>query len=96
MSMSATERDALIQNVALRDDFAGAVDERTLEILDRRRRMSVVRRLSAVARATSAGAKADAISAHVARNDWGAHSACRSGWRVRISSCTARSAATRE
>ena len=42
--MNATERAALIQGVQLFDEMSAAIDERTLEILDHRRRTAVVRR----------------------------------------------------
>jgi exopolysaccharide biosynthesis polyprenyl glycosylphosphotransferase len=42
--MNATERLALRQGVELYDEMTGAVDERTLEILDRRRRTATVHR----------------------------------------------------
>jgi exopolysaccharide biosynthesis polyprenyl glycosylphosphotransferase len=42
--MNATERAALLQSAAFFDELHASVDERTLEILDRRRRTAVVRR----------------------------------------------------
>ena len=42
--MNATERAALLQGLVIYDEATAAVDERTLEILDRRRRTAVVRR----------------------------------------------------
>jgi exopolysaccharide biosynthesis polyprenyl glycosylphosphotransferase len=42
--VNATERAALIQGVELFDDMTASIDERTLEILDHRRRTAVVRR----------------------------------------------------
>jgi exopolysaccharide biosynthesis polyprenyl glycosylphosphotransferase len=42
--MNATERAALLQGVALHDELTGAIDERTFEILEKRRRTAVVRR----------------------------------------------------
>jgi FlaA1/EpsC-like NDP-sugar epimerase len=42
--MNATERAALLHGFELQNDMSGIVDERTLEILDRRRRTAVVRR----------------------------------------------------
>lgn len=42
--MNATERAAMLQGFELDDEMTGIVDERTLEILDRRRRTAVVRR----------------------------------------------------
>ena len=42
--MNATERTALLQSVELFDELTAAIDERTLEILDHRRRTAVVRR----------------------------------------------------
>ena len=42
--MNATERAALLQGLQLYDEMNATVDERTLEILDRRRRTAVVRR----------------------------------------------------
>jgi exopolysaccharide biosynthesis polyprenyl glycosylphosphotransferase len=42
--MNATERIALTQSVELYDELHAVVDERTLEIVDRRRRTAVVRR----------------------------------------------------
>lgn len=42
--MNATERRALLQSVELLDEMTGIVNERTIEILDHRRRTAVVRR----------------------------------------------------
>lgn len=42
--MNATERAARLQGFELYDEMTSAIDERTLEILDRRRRTSTVRR----------------------------------------------------
>lgn len=42
--MNATERAALLRGFELHDELTAAVDERTLEILDRRRRTAVVHR----------------------------------------------------
>ena len=42
--MNATERAALLQGIELHHEMSGIVDERTLEILNRRRRTAVVRR----------------------------------------------------
>jgi exopolysaccharide biosynthesis polyprenyl glycosylphosphotransferase len=42
--VNATERTALLQSAALRDELVSAVDERTLEILERRRKTAIVRR----------------------------------------------------
>jgi exopolysaccharide biosynthesis polyprenyl glycosylphosphotransferase len=42
--VNATERAALIQGVQLFDEMTASIDERTLEILDHRRRTAVVRR----------------------------------------------------
>jgi exopolysaccharide biosynthesis polyprenyl glycosylphosphotransferase len=42
--MNATERVALLQGLELYDEMSASVDERTLEILDRRRRTAVVKR----------------------------------------------------
>ena len=42
--MNATERTALLQSVQFFDEMAASIDERTLEILDHRRRTAVVRR----------------------------------------------------
>ena len=42
--MNATERAALLQGLELYDEMNATVDERTLEILDRRRRTAVIRR----------------------------------------------------
>ena len=42
--MNATERVALRQGVELYDEMNGVVDERTLAILDRRRRTATVHR----------------------------------------------------
>lgn len=42
--MNATERDAVLDGVARHDDLAAALDERTVRILDRRRRTAVIRR----------------------------------------------------
>lgn len=42
--MNTTERAALLQSALLFDEMHAAVDERTLEILDRRRKTAVIRR----------------------------------------------------
>jgi exopolysaccharide biosynthesis polyprenyl glycosylphosphotransferase len=42
--MNATERAALLQGLEIHDEMTAAMDERTLEILDRRRRTTVVKR----------------------------------------------------
>jgi exopolysaccharide biosynthesis polyprenyl glycosylphosphotransferase len=42
--MNATERTALLQSVQFYDEMNAAIDERTLEILDHRRRTATVRR----------------------------------------------------
>jgi exopolysaccharide biosynthesis polyprenyl glycosylphosphotransferase len=42
--MNATERLALLEGVQIYEEMTAAVDERTLEILDRRRRTSIVKR----------------------------------------------------
>jgi exopolysaccharide biosynthesis polyprenyl glycosylphosphotransferase len=42
--MNATERAALLQGLQLYDEMTATVDERTLEILERRRRTAVIRR----------------------------------------------------
>jgi exopolysaccharide biosynthesis polyprenyl glycosylphosphotransferase len=42
--MNATERTALLQSVQFYDELHAAIDERTLEILDHRRRTATVRR----------------------------------------------------
>jgi exopolysaccharide biosynthesis polyprenyl glycosylphosphotransferase len=42
--VNATERAALVQGVQLFDEMTASIDERTLEILDHRRRTAVVRR----------------------------------------------------
>jgi exopolysaccharide biosynthesis polyprenyl glycosylphosphotransferase len=42
--VNATERAALVQGVQLFDEMSASIDERTLEILDHRRRTAVVRR----------------------------------------------------
>jgi exopolysaccharide biosynthesis polyprenyl glycosylphosphotransferase len=42
--VNATERTALVQGVQLFDEMSASIDERTLEILDHRRRTAVVRR----------------------------------------------------
>jgi exopolysaccharide biosynthesis polyprenyl glycosylphosphotransferase len=42
--MNATERAALLQGVALYDEMTATVDERTLEILDRRRKTAKIKR----------------------------------------------------
>jgi exopolysaccharide biosynthesis polyprenyl glycosylphosphotransferase len=41
--MNATERAALLQGLEIHDEMAATVDERTLEILERRRRSTVVK-----------------------------------------------------
>lgn len=41
--MNATERAALHQSVFLYDEMTAAVDERTLEIVERRRRTALIR-----------------------------------------------------
>ena len=40
--MNATERAALLQGLEIHDEMTATVDERTLEILERRRRTAVV------------------------------------------------------
>ena len=42
--MNVTERDALLEGVSLHEDLTAALNERTLQILDRRRRTAVIRR----------------------------------------------------
>ena len=42
--MNATERAALVRSVQLYDEVTAAVDDRTLDILDRRRRTATVHR----------------------------------------------------
>ncbi len=42
--MNATERAALLQGVALHDEMTATIDERTLEILDRRRKTAKIKR----------------------------------------------------
>jgi exopolysaccharide biosynthesis polyprenyl glycosylphosphotransferase len=42
--MNATQRDALLRGLEIHSEVAAVIDERTLEILDRRRRTAVVRR----------------------------------------------------
>src|SRR5207247_6545187 len=42
--MNATERTALLQSVELFDELSSSIDERTIEILDHRRRTAIVRR----------------------------------------------------
>jgi exopolysaccharide biosynthesis polyprenyl glycosylphosphotransferase len=42
--MNATERTALLQGLSLNDEVASVLDDRTLEILEHRRRTAVVRR----------------------------------------------------
>ena len=42
--MNATERTALLQSVQLYDEITPSIDERTMEILDHRRRTAIVRR----------------------------------------------------
>lgn len=44
MSIGTTERAALLNGFALHDELTSAIDDRTLEILDRRRRTAVVHR----------------------------------------------------
>ena len=58
--MNATERAALLQSAALFDELHAAVDERTLRILDRRRKSSVVRRRGAVCGRLADGNRASA------------------------------------
>ncbi len=41
---ATTERSALLQGVELYDEMTATVDDRTLEILDRRRRTAIVKR----------------------------------------------------
>jgi exopolysaccharide biosynthesis polyprenyl glycosylphosphotransferase len=50
--MNATERTALSQGLALYDEMSAAVDDRTLEILDRRRKTAVIRRRGWLVRRT--------------------------------------------
>jgi exopolysaccharide biosynthesis polyprenyl glycosylphosphotransferase len=42
--MKVTERDAVVEGVSLHDDLTAALNERTLQILDRRRQTAVIRR----------------------------------------------------
>jgi exopolysaccharide biosynthesis polyprenyl glycosylphosphotransferase len=42
--MNVTERDAVVEGVSLHDDLTAALNERTLQILDRRRQTAVIRR----------------------------------------------------
>ncbi|TML74844.1 MAG: hypothetical protein E6G13_00045, partial [Actinobacteria bacterium] len=42
--MNATERTALLDSVRYYDEMSAAVDDRTLDILDRRRRTAIVKR----------------------------------------------------
>jgi exopolysaccharide biosynthesis polyprenyl glycosylphosphotransferase len=44
MSMSATERTALLDGLRLNDEIGAVIDDRTIEILEHRRRTAVVRR----------------------------------------------------
>src|SRR5436190_11161353 len=42
--VNATERTALLQSMELYDEITPSIDERTMEILDHRRRTAIVRR----------------------------------------------------
>jgi exopolysaccharide biosynthesis polyprenyl glycosylphosphotransferase len=68
--MNATERTALLQGIQLYDEMASAVDERTLEILDRRRRTSTVRRRGWLVRRMLLAADLAGLAAALALAEW--------------------------
>ena len=68
--MNATEHAALLQGLALHDEMTGIVDERTLEILDRRRRTAVVRRRGWLVRRMLLGADVVGLLAAMLLVEW--------------------------
>jgi len=68
--MNATERAALLQGIELHDEMAGIVDERTLEILDRRRKTAVVRRRGWLVRRMLLGADVIGLLAAMLLAEW--------------------------
>jgi len=68
--MNATERAALLHGFELQDEMAGMVDERTLEILDRRRRTAVVKRRGWLVRRMLLGADVIGLLAAMLLAEW--------------------------
>jgi len=68
--MNATEQAALLEGVELHDEVTGIVDERTLEILDRRRRTAVVRRRGWLVRRMLLGADVIGLLAAMLLVEW--------------------------
>lgn len=68
--MNATERTALLQGLELYDEMTATVDDRTLEILDRRRRTAVVRRRGWLVRRMLLAADLTGLIAAMALAEW--------------------------
>jgi exopolysaccharide biosynthesis polyprenyl glycosylphosphotransferase len=68
--MNLTERAALRDGFELHDEMTGMVDERTLEILDRRRRTAVVRRRGWLVRRMLLGADVVGLLAAMLLVEW--------------------------
>ncbi|HEY8645588.1 MAG TPA: hypothetical protein VIL77_06910, partial [Gaiellaceae bacterium] len=68
--MNATERVALLEGFELHDEMTGIVGERTLDILDRRRRTAVVRRRGWLVRRMLLGADVIGLLAAMLLAEW--------------------------
>jgi exopolysaccharide biosynthesis polyprenyl glycosylphosphotransferase len=68
--MNATERAALLHGFELHDEMTGMVDERTLEILERRRRTAVVKRRGWLVRRMLLGADVLGLLAAMLLAEW--------------------------
>jgi exopolysaccharide biosynthesis polyprenyl glycosylphosphotransferase len=68
--MNATERAALLQGIELHDEMSGIVNERTLEILERRRKTAVVRRRGWLVRRMLLAADAIGLLAAMLLAEW--------------------------
>jgi exopolysaccharide biosynthesis polyprenyl glycosylphosphotransferase len=68
--MNTTERAALLQGLEIYDEMTAAVDERTLEILDRRRRSTVVKRRGWLMRRMLLAADLVGLIAAMALAEW--------------------------
>jgi exopolysaccharide biosynthesis polyprenyl glycosylphosphotransferase len=68
--MNATERAALLQGLAIHDEMTSVVDERTLEILERRRRMTVVKGRGWLVRRTLLAADLTGLIAAMLLAEW--------------------------
>ena len=68
--MNATERAALLQGLEIHDEMTAVVDERTLEILERRRRTAVVRRRGWLVRRMLLAADLIGLVAAMALAEW--------------------------